>query len=134
MGRTATLNKDEIIAHVLSECAAGRPISKILKEDDGMPCASTFWGWQLHDDDLMAKVTQARAHGVEAKLDEGMEIVDDLQEDAQSRKVRFQARVQMAQMLKPKTYGPRLDLTSGGEKLGLPAEIEASRRRAAEGE
>jgi hypothetical protein len=35
-------------------------------------------------------------------------------------------------MLKPKTYGPKLDLTSGGEKIGLSAELEAARKRSAE--
>jgi hypothetical protein len=37
-------------------------------------------------------------------------------------------------MLKPKTYGPKLDLTSGGEKLALSSELEAARRRIAGGE
>lgn len=124
--------RERIISHILAEVAGGRPISKILKQDDGMPCSATFWGWQLNDEALLEKVARARAHGIEAKLDEGLEIVDDLSEDPASRRVRFDARVKMAQMLKPKTYGPRLDLTSGGEKISLAVEIEAARRRAAD--
>lgn len=109
--------RETIIAHVLAEVAGGRSVSKVLKEDDAMPCAATFWGWQLNDEELLEKVTHARAHGVEAKLDEGLEIVDDLTEDPASRRVRFDARVKMAQMLKPKSYGAKLDLTSGGEPI-----------------
>jgi hypothetical protein len=46
------------------------------------------------------------------------------------RKLVVETYIKAAQMLKPKTYGPKLDLTSGGEKLGLSAELEAARRRA----
>jgi hypothetical protein len=46
------------------------------------------------------------------------------------RKLVVETAFKAAQMLKPKTYGPKLDLTSGGEKLGLSAELEAARRRA----
>jgi hypothetical protein len=47
------------------------------------------------------------------------------------RKLLVDTLIKSAQMLKPKTYGPKLDLTSGGEKIGLSAEIEAARRRSA---
>lgn len=50
------------------------------------------------------------------------------------RKLLVETLIKSAQMLKPKTYGPKLDLTSGGEKIGLSAEVEAARRRAAGGE
>jgi hypothetical protein len=46
------------------------------------------------------------------------------------RKLLVDTLIKSAQMLKPKTYGPKLDLTSGGEKLGLSAELEAARKRA----
>jgi hypothetical protein len=50
------------------------------------------------------------------------------------RKLLIDTIIKQAQMLKPKTYGPKLDLTSGGERIGLSAEVEAARRRAAENE
>lgn len=139
MGRTITTTydgeeKEKILTHVLAEVAGGRPISRILREDDDMPSPAAFWGWQLADPDLMEKVTQARAHGSEALFDEAIDIADDLEDSPKSRSIRVTTRIKAAQMLKPKTYGPKLDLTSGGEKIGLSAEIEASRRRAAEGE
>jgi hypothetical protein len=48
------------------------------------------------------------------------------------RKLLIDTIIKQAQMLKPKTYGPKLDLTSGGEKIGLSAELEAARKRSAE--
>ena len=128
------LTREQQIAHVLAECAGGRPIYKILTEDAGMPCSSAFWGWLLKDADLMEKVAQARAHGSEALLDEAIAIADDTEDCPKSRAVRVNTRIKAAQMLKPKTYGPKLDLTSGGDKLALSAELEAARKRAAEGD
>jgi hypothetical protein len=158
MARTITTSysdkeRAEIIEHVLAETATGRFISRILVEDENMPGASTFWRWIFADENLRAKVADARAHGVEALLDECGEIADDGRNDFVERenkdgstyvaldkeavlrsKLRVETRIKLAQMLKPKTYGPKLDLTSGGEKLGLSAEIEAARRRVAKGE
>jgi hypothetical protein len=39
--------------------------------------------------------------------------------------LRAEYRVKMAQMLSPKKYGNKLDLTSGGEKLPAPAAGES---------
>jgi hypothetical protein len=118
-----------------------------------MPDASTIWRWHFADPELREKVAEARANGVEAMLDEAIEIADDGRNDWVEKprkdegdepeyafnkenvlrsKLRFDARVKAAQMLKPKTYGPKLDLTSGGDKIGLASEIEASRKRLAD--
>lgn len=43
------------------------------------------------------------------------------------RKLKIETYFKAAQMLKPKTYGPKLDLTSDGKALGLAAELEAAK-------
>lgn len=48
------------------------------------------------------------------------------------RKLMVDTAFKAAQMLKPKSYGPKLDLTSAGEKIALSAELEAARKRAAD--
>lgn len=111
-------------------------------------------------DSLIHKVARAREAGIEAKMDEAMhvaatpmlgEIVTEKpilvdgkplkgvtirevkREDMLGhRKLLVDTIHKQAQMLKPKTYGPKLDLTSGGEKLALSAELEAARKRAAD--
>jgi hypothetical protein len=152
---TPEAERNRIIAHVLAETATGRFISRILAEDEDMPGHTTWWKWVFEDEKLSEKVVQARAHGVEAMLDECGEIADDGTNDfvkkpkkdegdpdeyafdkehVQRSKLRVETRIKLAQMLKPKTYGPKLDLTSGGDKIALSAEVEAARRRAAESE
>jgi hypothetical protein len=63
---------------------------------------------------------------------EGMVIKVRKEDMLGHRKLLIDTIIKQAQMLKPKTYGPKLDLTSGGEKIGLSAELEAARKRSAE--
>lgn len=132
----------EVAAHVLVNVACGRFVSRIFREDEAtsegvrLPAAGTFWRWVLEDetDELDEKLVQARARGVEALLDETLDIADETEfdtikgEDGAERpnsewisrsKLRIETRIKLAQMLKPKTYGPKLDVTSGGERVEM---------------
>lgn len=131
--------KTEVAAHVLVNVACGRFVSRIFREDETtaegvrLPAAGTFWRWVLEDEtgELDEKLVQARARGVEALLDETIDIADETEFDTirteeserpnsewiSRSRLRIETRIKLAQMLKPKTYGPKLDVTSGGEKL-----------------
>lgn len=129
--------KRAIILHVVSELSCGRSIAKIMREDKGMPDKTTFWAWHAQDEEIQQMVSVAREHGIEAQLDDAQDIADEVKPtmaEIQKAKLQCDMRVKMAQMLKPKKYGPKLDLTSAGEKIALSAELEAARRRASEGE
>ncbi len=141
-------DRERIIAHVLVELAAGRAVSRILREDADMCPKSTFWNWCFNDEDLMGKVARAREFGVEAVLDDAIDIADDKTHDTVKdeqgndrpntewitrSRLRVDTRHKYAQMIAPRKYGPKLDVTSDGKALNLPAEIEAARRRAADG-
>lgn len=130
--------KAEIIEHVVSEMSAGRALSRVLAEDEGMPSASTFWRWHLEDEDLQDKVARAREAGVEAIMQEVVEIADNANGDvyieqtergpraridgeAISRsKLRVETRFKYAQMVAPRKYGVKVDVTSGNEPLPAP--------------
>lgn len=183
-GRKSTPEEEKrrIIDHVLAELSAGIPISRTLGPDreEWLCSERCFWNWYYAADandenDLVQKVARARECGIEAKMDQAIQIAEtpmigeivtverdpdhqkDLDEGAEitdtdgspyegmivkvrkedmlgHRKLLIETIFKSAQMLKPKTYGPKLDLTSGGEKLGLAAEIEAARKRVAEDE
>lgn len=60
---------------------------------------------------------------------EGMTVKVRREDMLGHRKLLVDTLIKQAQMLKPKTYGARLDLTSGGEKLGLAEAVNAGRRR-----
>lgn len=148
--------KDEILAHVFVGVATGRYVSRIFAEDDTtetgvkMPAESTFWLWLFQGDDkLSEKLARAREAGIEVRLAECEEIADDsvndyvlkkygedderweyASEHVQRSKLRIDTRIKLAQMMKPKKYGAKLDLTSNGKPIGVAAELEAARLRA----
>lgn len=130
--------RDVIIGHVMREVASGRAVTTILQRDDGMPDRSTFWDWVRKDSDLADELARAREHGIEATLEDAKAIadgddvvsLDGLQGDELARalwrnnpkmqRLRYDARIKLAQMLKPKKYGPKLDLTTDGNALNKP--------------
>ncbi len=131
--------RERIVDHVCEQIAQKRPLYKVLAEDEGMPSSSTFVGWSIADDDVASKVARARERAATAYLDEIIEIADDDNADCyvetrddgtkyakidgeaiQRSKVRIYAREKYAQMIAPRQYGAKLDLTSGGEKLPAP--------------
>lgn len=148
--------KDEIIAHVLVNVASGRFVSRVLAEDKKtetgitIPSSTTFWRWvYAADEELRDKLAHARAQGVEALLDECGEIADDGlndyveredrnggtytafdKEHVQRSKLRIETRIKMAQLLQPRKYGPRVDVTSGGKALSIREELDEMRERA----
>jgi hypothetical protein len=129
------IDRAKVLPLIFAEVATGRSLDSVLN-DEGMPSSSTFWRWHMEDENVRENLAQARANAVEVHMGEIVTIADDKESDPdpQSRKVRIYAREKFAQMIAPRKYGPKLDLTSGGEKLGLSAEVEAARRRALEDE
>lgn len=119
-----------------------------------------FWNWYYQDDadqpnSLVQKVARAREAGVEARLERAWEVAetpmigevvtvekaDEEDENETVTKVRredmlghrrllIDTAIKAAQMLKPKTYSPKLDVTSNGETLNAAAMLEAARQRA----
>lgn len=143
--------KEEQIAYILGQVSSGRAIIRILRDDDNMPSPATFWRWHMDDADLRDKVARARENGVEALLDEAVEIANTplmgeeetrtvgtngaerrvvMKEMLGHRRLQIETRVKYAQMIAPRKYGPKLDLTSDGEKLSSIADgIAAGNRR-----
>lgn len=143
----------EIVAHVLVQVATGRFVSRVLREDQTtatgvkLPAASTFWLWVFQDDSeekISDKLARARQFGIEALLDETVDIADETAFDTirddngnerpnsewiSRSKLRIETRVKLAQMMKPKTYGAKVDVTSGGEKIGLAEALAAGNAR-----
>lgn len=116
-------------------------MSRILAEDAGMASPSALIDWQEKSDEVARKVVRARELGIAAMLDDTLEIADkpqrglvriikpdgtieEREEDMLGhRKLRVHTRQEYARMIAPRKYGPKLDVTSGGEKLAPPAAL-----------
>ena len=131
--------KQRIITHVCNELANKRFVTSILREDEGMPDAATFSRWLAESEVFCSEVAHAREAGVTAHLEDIIGIADSATDDVEVRydkngkpyayvdgvttqraKVMIYAREKAAQMLAPRRFGQKLDVTSGGEKLPAP--------------
>lgn len=142
---------EQQVEHVITQLAAGRSIHSILNEDEGMPVPGLFYGRLYRDDELFAKISRAREFGVEACLEkaaqialtpmEGEEVTHEVgPEGVKVRRVRkdmvahrrlaVETLVKRAQMIQPRKYGPKVDVTSDGEKIGsvVSAIVEGNKR------
>jgi hypothetical protein len=150
VGRPSTFTK-KIADEIAERIGGGEPLAQICR-DDHMPALRTVYDWQDAHDDFAASIARARDAGYDHIAVDALTILDEEPErvvtvigddrsesridsaSVQRAKNRFEGRLKLLAKWDAKRYGDKLDLTSGGEKIGLSAEIEASRRRAAEGE
>jgi hypothetical protein len=131
--RTITFAED-VVEEMLERLRNGEPLTAICK-DARMPSTQSVYAWAESDSDFSERFHSARATGVHALAEECLVIADgDAKEavDVMNKRVRIDTRLRLAGKWLPALYGDKLDLTSGGEKLGLSAELEAARKRVAE--
>lgn len=136
---TKAIDRDEAIPIILAGVASGKALDAVLKENPHLPSASTFWRWHMDDEDLRDNLARARENGVEVHMDEALLIADTpmegrivtrkLNKDGEEydevrtedmlghRKLQIETRIKRAQMIAPRKYGPRVDVTSGGDRI-----------------
>jgi hypothetical protein len=140
--------KAEIIEHVIRELVKGeRGVSRILREDEGMPCLYTWYLW-LEDEEINRSIERAREIASTKLLEETLDIADAANADVyivedkdgtprakidgeaiQRSKLRIYAREMLATKLAPKKFGPKVDVTSGNEPI-KPAQLNDNRLQA----
>lgn len=149
-GRPSTFT--QAIADEISErLGNGEPLAQICR-DEKMPGLTTVYMWQNQNEQFSESIARARDAGYDHIAVDALGILDEEPErvvtitgedrsesridsaSVQRAKNRFEGRLKLLAKWDARRYGDKLDLTSGGERIGLSAEIEASRRRAADGE
>lgn len=146
------MDREPLLAHIFAEVAGGRSLDKVLREDDGMPSPSHFWRWHMEDEEIRDNLARARQNGVEVHLEECLSIADTpmmgevvTEEDGEAtkvvksdmlahRKLQIYTRLRRAEMIAPRKYGPKVDLTSNGEGLGLADMVAQARARLERGD
>lgn len=133
--------KEAIVDHVCEQLINKRFVTSILREDEGMPGAATFTSWLAESEVFQSKVARAREAGVEAHLEDMISIADEASDDAEvaydkngkayvrmdgvsvaRAKLMIYAREKAAQMLAPRRFGQKLDVTSDGKALPAPTQ------------
>lgn len=132
----------EIADTICERLADGESLRKICL-DDHMPSKATVFRWLGENEAFQDQYTRAREAQAETLADEIIEIADDGMNDldaegnydgdvVQRSRLRVEARKWVAAKLKPKKYGDKIDVTTGGDKIKPDLnDVEAAARLAA---
>lgn len=92
---------------------------KHITEDDDMPSRATVHSWLLdgRHQPFLDKYEAARELQADVYADEMDDIARDQTLDTQRARLIIDTRKWTSSKLKPKKYGDKLDMTSGGEKI-----------------
>ena len=129
-----TKRHDDVEAEILRRISEGEPLATICRSDPKRFPHPTTWGdWVAADETLAFAYARAREVGFDAIAAEGLTIVDDVDEDPASRRVRADYRLKLLAKWDPKRYGDAMlhkHADADGEKIKLD-EVGRSARLAA---
>ncbi len=106
----------ELAANICLRIADGESLKKITDEE-GMPSRVTVHQWLIDDREFLNKYEAAKALQADVYADEMDDIAHNELIDTQRARLIIDTRKWVASKLKPKRYGDKLDMTSGGEKI-----------------
>jgi hypothetical protein len=100
-------------AEICGRMAEGESLKSICR-DDRMPDIKTVYRWMMANAEFRHQYACAREDQADTMADEIIDIADEKTEDANSRRVRIDARKWVAAKLKPKKYGDKVETTVQG--------------------
>lgn len=100
---------------ILRRIAGGETLLAICKSND-MPARQNVLKWRHTDPVFRERYNLARIQGMEALLDQTLEIADSKTGDVQRDRLRVQVRERLAAVIAPHVYGNRVAIT--GENGG----------------
>lgn len=109
---------EAIAIEICERIALGESLKKITS-DDAMPSRSTVHSWLLDGKhkEFLDKYEDAREMQADVYADEMDEIAHDPTIDTQRARLIIDTRKWTSSKLKPKKYGDKIDMTSGGDKI-----------------
>jgi len=133
MGRPKdiTAEIEDIIIELISVSSDG--LEKICNANSILPNVRTVRRYIVDNEKFRHRYARAKEEQADVLADEIISIADELYEIASSEltnekinsaRLRIDSRKWTSAKLKPKKYGEKIDLTSGGEKLQQIATIE----------
>lgn len=103
----------EIASLICERLADGESLRAICR-DEAMPGRTTVWQWMDRFPEFANQYARAREAQADAMADDIVAIADNAEEDANSRRVRVDARKWVAAKLRPGTYGDKIEATHKG--------------------
>ena len=112
MGRPSDYTPEKA-AEICGRLAEGESLKNICRGEE-MPDIKTVYRWMMANAEFRHQYACAREDQADTMADEIIDIADEKLEDANSRRVRIDARKWVAAKLKPKKYGDKVETTVQG--------------------
>lgn len=114
---------DQGIADAICErLADGESLRSICSEPD-MPTKAAVFRWLAAHETFADQYARARETQADSLADDVVTIADNSDLDPNDRRIRIDARKWIAGKMRPKVYGDKVDVTSGGEPIRTPSQI-----------
>ena len=92
-----------------------------LASDPELPPLSTVQAWMRKHAYFQSAYAHAKIDQLQAMAEDIVDIANDDSLDANDKRIRIDTRKWLLSKLMSKTYGDKLDVTSGGEALAVPS-------------
>lgn len=134
VGRPTKYSK-ELAQKICARLAMGESMRTVCK-DESLPAMSTLFKWLSEIKEFSEQYEKAKQESTDAMAEEILDIADDGTNDymeieradgsvkevlnaehVQRSRLRVDTRKWLMAKMKPKKYGDKIDMTSGGEKL-----------------
>jgi hypothetical protein len=116
---------------ICEEIATSSKSLRTICNNEFLPCVATVLKWLRTNESFLAQYTRAKEEQADFMAEEMIDIADDGTNDTiqgeygplenkewtNRSKLRVETRKWIAAKLKPKKYGDKVDLTSGGDKI-----------------
>lgn len=106
-----TVRTPAIEAAILDGLREGTPLAELCRRE-GMPSDESWRNWCKGDAGLAEAYAGAREAGFDAIAAQVIPIIDNVDEEPASRRVRAEYRLKLLAKWDPKRYGDKLDVSS----------------------
>lgn len=129
LGRPSIFTQ-ELADRICAELSEGKSLRTVCSEE-GMPDKSTVFNWMRTQPTFLDQYARAKQESADALAEEIIDISDDsiavIKSGAekksgalaQAQRLRVDTRKWIMSKMKPKKYGEKVDVTSGGQPLPL---------------
>lgn len=119
MGKKQVRYSEAVADEICERLSNGESLLSICK-DGHMPDQGSVYRWIAKYEEFATKYVRAREAQAEFLVDELVAIADNLEEDVQRSKLRLETRRWIAEKLRPKKYGPKVELAGEiGHKVSI---------------
>ena len=122
-GRPSTYST-EIATKICDAVAASQDgLRKTLENNPELPPYDTVLKWLQNNAQFQQVYAHAKRQQIEAMAEEIIDISRDDSLDANDKRIRVDTLKWLLSKLMPRTYGDKVDITSGGEPLATPSHL-----------